>query len=278
MRSTLRACVHRGLLATGAAAAVATWAAPARADDPEEALLGVGIAALVVGDLTFSIRDIVAVAKDEHPGFAWSLGESIVTGPQAIGIGVLTGVLAAGEEDEATFGTLLIAPAEAWVATLATHGLWGAIDKGANPGGLFGASPLIGGNFALTLVAVSNAAKGRLPPVGPAAIETLGAVPGGIVGGYYIAKDEAHRGLWIGMTAWSGTLFVHGLISCIVGAADDDDEDEDYPPPPPPPGPPPPEPGKPPMVKAARWVVVPTTMQDVAGQRAPAVSVVGQLW
>jgi len=269
---------HRLLLAALAAAVISTWTAPACADDTEEVLLGVGIAVLAAGDLTFSVRDIVAVARDEHPGFAWSLSETLITGPQTIAFGVATAVLSADRsEEDATLASLLMAPGASWLGTLTAHGLWGAMDPGAAPGGLFGASPLIGGNFSLTLVAVGNAAAGRLPPIGPAAIETLGATPGAIVGGYYIAKDEDHRGLWIGLTAWSGTLFVHGLISCIAGAIhDDDDADEDAPLPPEPPPPPPPE--KPTMIKAARWTVVPTTMQDAAGQRVPAISVAGQLW
>jgi len=266
------------MLAAFAATAIGTWADPARADDTEDTLIGVGIAVLAAGDVVFSVRDIVAVARDEHPGFAWSLSESLITGPQTIGFGIATAVLSAEEhEDDATLASLLMAPAESWLATLTTHGLWGAMDRGVDPEGLFGASPLIGGNFALTLVAVGNAAAGRLPPIGPAAIETLGAAPGSIVGGYYIAKDEDHRGLWIGLTAWSGALFVHGLISCIVGAVDDDEGTDDYPPPPPPP-PPEPPPQKPVMVKAARWIVVPTILQDAADQRVPAIGVAGQLW
>ena len=274
MRITRSARAIVTLVATSTAAAACSWTRPAQAD-ASETFIGLGIAMLAAGDITFSVRDIVAVANDEHPGMSWSVAESIFATPQAVGFGVFTAVLAAGDEDEATLGTLLIAPVESWTATLAAHGIWAAAKSDADPGGLFGVSPVIGGNFALTLVAVGSAAAGRWTPTAPAVIETLGSVPGVVLGAYHGARDENDRGLWIGLTAWSGTLLLHGLVSAIVSGTKDDDNGGGEPPPPPPP---PPEPEKPTMVRAAHWIVTPTTLFDVSGRAAPAVSVSGQLW
>lgn len=271
------------ILASLLAGAVTVAAAPqVHASDEEDLLIGLGVTALVVGELTFSIRDIVAVAKDEHPGMAWSVSESIFGGIQTIGFGVGTTILAASdEEDESVIGTIIIAPLMAWVSTLTAHGVWGAIDGGADPGGLFGVSPLIGGNTTLTLIAVANAGAGRLPSLGPAVIETVGAVPGTVVGAYETAKDKDDRPLWIGLTAWSGTLFLHGLISSIAYGAGYDPYYDDYDSPPVPPdvyAPEPPERPPPDMIQAAKVVVTPATMIDIRGQQAPAITISGQLY
>jgi hypothetical protein len=273
-------------------AIAASSVVPAQAQaevDGVDVLIGLAVA-VVMTDVVFSVRDIVAVAEDEQPGLGWAVAESIVNAPVSVTLSAITAGLAAEDEDEGVLAIAVAAPT-AWASTLAAHGLWAAIDSDAHPGALFGISAVIGANLAFTMLALGSSIDGRESPPPVAVFEMLGAVPGTVIGSVELARGETKQGLWIGLTAWSGAIFAHGLVSLCVSAATDDSDDGDLPlavppPPPAPPAPtdgpptdaPPPEPPlrrSPDMVQAARLVVVPTVLLDVTGSEVPAAAAVG---
>jgi hypothetical protein len=119
----------------------------------------------------------------------------------------------------------------------------------------------------MTAMAVGHAATGRWSSLGVALFETFGGVPGTVVGSVEIARGESQLGLWIGLTAWSGTIVTHGIVSAIVYGATDSPQAWDPSASPPgmlPPGVPPPAPSP-----GATLHVMPTTLRSPSGALVP---------
>jgi hypothetical protein len=237
---------------------VALAAPDARAEEDAE-LTWLLYPGLLVGcaNVVFSIGDIVAVAKDEVPGLTWSIVQSAIEAPGAVMFGAATAVTAAGEQRDKVIEIFGFSALAAWSGTLAANGLWSAIDQEATPAAVAGVSPVIGANMAMTAMAVGHAATGRWSSLGVALFETFGGVPGTVLGTVELARGESQPGLWIALTAWSGTIVTHGIVSSIVYGATDSPQASDpaQSPAPTPPG--------------ATLHVLPTTLRSPSGALVP---------
>jgi hypothetical protein len=242
MRSGARRHLVSAALSLGLVAALER---PARAnDDGAAAAVVVGIA-LAVADVTFGAYDIVFAARDSRPARGWAIAESVVTTPQAL---VANGIFAAYADDSSidtapeTVAILLVPMA---LGSLSAHGIWSAGSDRIAPGVVFGASPLIATDVALTSVAIGRAARRRLGSRAFGIAQVVLTAPQVVLGAVQTSQDPVNRAGWISLTAWSGALLVHGIASAVAGAHGE-------PPPPPqpprPPGPTPPvEEEKPPL-------------------------------
>jgi hypothetical protein len=246
----------------------------ARADTVGPAIAFAVVCALAVWDVTVFGYDTKTVADGHLPSKGWAIAETAVGVPQAV-LGNALYIAVAGDADpkEGTNVALLLLPIG--LTSMATHGVWGAATTTVRPAALYGYSPLIGTNIALTAATVGEAARHRLHglPVGIA--QTVLTAPQVALGAVQIAHDPANRGIWIGHTAWTTALLAHGIASIVVAAQEE--------PPPPPPEPPPRRPrnddededDRPPLHVPSSFHVVPGVVTDGVA-RAPGVVITGQ--
>jgi hypothetical protein len=248
----------------------------ARADTVGPAIAFAVVCALAVWDVTVFGYDTKTVADGHLPAKGWAIAEAAVGVPQAVLANGLYIVVShdADPRDPANVALMLL---PIGITSMATHGVWGAATTNVRPTALYGYSPLIGTNIALTAAAVGEAAARRLSglPIGIA--QTLLTAPQVVLGGVQIAHDPANRNIWIGHTAWTTALLAHGIASIIVAA-----QERREPPPEPPPPPPRPreeddeeEEEKPPLHVPASFHIVPGVVTDGVA-RAPGVVVTGR--
>jgi hypothetical protein len=248
----------------------------ARADTVGPAIAFAVVCALAVWDVTVFGYDTKTVAEGHLPSKGWAIAEAAVGVPQAVlGNALYIAVGRDAEPSEPANVALLLLPIG--LTSMATHGVWGAATTNVRPAALYGYSPLIGTNVALTAAAVGEAARGRLHglPVGIA--QTVLTAPQVVLGAVQIAHDPANRGIWIGETAWTTALLAHGIAS-IVAAAQEEREQREQPPAPP--SPPRPrndddEDDGPPLHVPSSFHVTPGVVTDGVA-RAPAVVVTGR--
>src|SRR5262249_39630836 len=151
---------------------------------------------------------------------SWLYGEAIAGVPQALFFnGLICGLSATDDEmgDVTTFiGTI---PATV-VTGMTMHGFWGLADDNAPADAIAGVSALAGVDFALSMRAIGRAAGGRLHWRGAGVFEMVLTTPGVVVGAYESSFSRRQQGPWIFLTAWSGALMLHGLVSAIVNGHD----------------------------------------------------------
>ena len=247
---------------------------PARADTDGGTVAAVAVVVgFVIADITFGVYDIGSAANGSLPAKPWAIAEAVVTTPEAVVAGGLLGVFSnerAWETDPRTL--LLVFPASVF-GSLSAHGIWGAATDRIPPAVLFGASPLIGTNVALTSFAIGRAAFGHLGGRPFGVLETVLTAPQVALGGVQASRDAANRPGWIALSAWSGALLVHGIASIIAGPHETPPPE---PPPPPPPRPTPPEEEKPPLKVPYPYTIRFGPMLVTDGvARAPGMGVVG---
>jgi hypothetical protein len=217
----------RKLGLAGAACAALAIAAPARearaSDEGAVIVTVIVIAAAVVGtDIAFTAYDGGHVVDGKEVETSWMIGHAIVMPPQAI-LGYVPMILAQTEKDEKAaqiYGTVFI-PITAWANSLTAFSLWSLGSQTIDVRTRFGVSWLIGTNLTLTsglagsLWSEHHYAKPWLsiPTIALAGAELAGT-------SFAATKDTTHRGEWIGLAAWSGTMTTHGLISLIAWLAD----------------------------------------------------------
>lgn len=234
MRTILRRALG-GLLGIGI---VTTAAAPARASNDLETFVAVVVAAVVIPDVVFATYGIAVAGKGELPSKGWSIAETIFTVPQTVIGNTFYGTLQAKDEDEDGVRVALLASTMG-VTILTTHGIWSTATTKVRPGVLAGSSIAVGADVALSTGVIASALSGRFSgrPIGITTM--LFTAPQIAAAGYLGATSpSSSRAGWIGLTAWSGTLFLHGLVSTIRGHADNDPSPADPPVPPPLPLPP----------------------------------------
>jgi hypothetical protein len=246
MRTTWRRA-FAGLVGIGI---VTTAAAPAHARSGFEDTLVFVAAGIVITDVAFATYGITVASKGELPSPGWAVAETIFTVPQTVAGHVLVGVLQAKDDEEDALSLLAIVPTIG-VSILSTHGVWATATTEVRPGVLAGSSVAVGADLALTTAALVSTRQGRLPgrPVG---ITTMLFTAPQVAAASYLAATTpaAGRGGWIALGAWSGTLFLHGLIATIAGHSSHDSTPVEAPPPPPPiPLPPPPANAPPPPLQ-----------------------------
>jgi hypothetical protein len=218
-------------------------------------------AGLVIADLTFTTYDLVVAGQGELPSKGWAIAETAFTVPQTLILNPLFAGLEASEKDSPALLFLMVPTMG--VSVLTTHGIWSLTSSSVHPGTLAGVSGFIGANATMTIGAVSMAWNGRLSNRWVGVAQIVCTLPQVILGGYEIGTRAPDRAGWIGLTAWSGTLLLHGIASAIWGGRRS--HGDDTPPLPPlPPADPPPEgdPEKPPLLVPASIHFAPTMLSN----------------
>jgi hypothetical protein len=233
MRTTFRRALG-GLLGLGI---VTTAAAPARASDGLGSFFATVVAVVVIPDIVFASYGITVAAKGQLPSSGWSIAETVWTVPQTITGNLLYSELGRHQGDDTALQTILLLPTIG-VSILSTHGIWSSATTNVRPSVLAWSSVAVGADVALTTGILSSSRHGKLSgrPIGITTM--LFTAPQVAAASYFAAtKPAPDRAGWIALSAWSGTLFLHGLISTLAGGETREDQPEDAPPAPPPPPP-----------------------------------------
>jgi hypothetical protein len=213
MRITWRG-VLGGLLGLGI---VTTATTPARAFSTAADLYIYTLVITALPDAALATYGIAVAAKGELPVRGLSIVETAVTVPQAVFYTTYYTAYQVKDDNQGSIPLLLLLPATA-TSILSTHGIWSTATTNVRPGVLAGASIAVGADAVLTTGAIAGAIAGRFSerPIG---VATLVLTVPQIAGASYLAATgpAAERSGWIGLSAWSGALFVHGLISTIRG-------------------------------------------------------------
>jgi len=266
-----------GLLGIGV---VTTAAAPAHASNMFDSYFLAAVAITVIPDVTFATYDIVVASKGELPSSGWSIAETITTVPQTLLFNPMYAAVQDNDDGKDSLQVLLLVPA-AGSAILSTHGIWSAATVNVRPAVLAGSSIAVGVNAALSTGVLANAVNGRFSGRAVGFAGMLLTAPQIAVGSYLSATSpSSNRAGWIGLTAWSGTLFLHGLVSMIRGH--ESHKVEPAPPVPPPPPllqqPPPFVPNeRPTLLVPASIRVGPTVVSDGVAS-APGIGISGVLF
>lgn len=258
----------RAAVSTLVLVALLCWSRPAAAgnlfDDFVDAMaigfvLVVGMGGLVITDIVFTAHDASVYGDDERPTTGWAVGETLVTAPQALFLDAGMVALAVEDlDDEEALEVAFYVPT-IWINTLAVHGAWSwsAIDREPDPGALYGVSWLVGANVPATTYATARLFQGR-PARTPLAIAMMAStIPGIVVPSHELATSGATTPGWAALTAWSGLLFAYGAGSVVINAVDAGA-------------------AEPPDDARLPFSVVPQITQDVRGDRAPGLMLVGQ--
>ena len=116
----------------------------------------------------------------------------------------------------------------AWTSAIATHGIWGLAGPRTDNNLLMGGSYAVGANVAFTLGALGAATGGHLPGAYFGGVEMAGTAPALAVGVYELTSPgRPYKPFFAGITAWSGALFAHGLVSLAVGIKERDADEEE---------------------------------------------------
>lgn len=217
------------------------------------------VTGLLIADLTFATYNIVVASQAELPSKGWAIAETVLTIPQTLVFNPFFAGLEASEKDSPWL-VLLMVPTMG-VSALTTHGIWSLASDTVHPGTLVGVSAFIGANATMTVGAVGMAFDGRLSNRAVGVAQIVCTLPQVILGGYEIGTRAPDRAGWIGLTAWSGTLLLHGIASSIWGGRRSHDDDAAPPPPPPPPSPAG-DPQKPPLLVPASIHFAPTMLSN----------------
>ncbi len=214
---------------------------------PAQASNGVEIAAvvvtLVVADLVFVGGDTVYAAQAERPDKTWATTSAIVGAPQTLILSIGTPLIAANVNEP--YGAPLAATLSTIPAFVTIYGAWGASSSTVDPGALYGVSWATAANGMFTLAALGHATQGRLGGRAFGIMEVIATTPQLAVASAQLAQPNlGSKAGWIGLEAWAGALFVHGVAAIVVGG--NDDGPPPLPPPEPPRNPPPPPPDMPP--------------------------------
>ncbi|MFO0614916.1 MAG: hypothetical protein U0414_20170 [Polyangiaceae bacterium] len=249
--------LRRVALLFGGMSAVAAIALPpreARADDSAALVItAVALVSATFGwDVAFTAYDASHAVDEQEPDFGWMVAETAVTSPQTI-LGSIPIVLSQLEEkdDIAVLYGIAALPLSVWANAMATFSVWSMSNPSVEVGPRFGVSWMVGANLTLSTGAIASAFSDcrctkpwlSIPTVLTGAGETIGSI-------YQAVNDKPHRAAWIGLSAWSGVLTLHGAGSLISWYVQKARDNPGYPypapyEPPPRPRPPPPSPRPP---------------------------------
>lgn len=226
-RSHRRRAGRRGFARAlaGALPAVLAIASPGRAEAgdgfDEDTIAGIAGVSTVTADLMFLLYDVGMLVAKTHPSVGWSIAQTVITGPQAIGFAALAVVGEMDDKEEALVGGFLGAMV---TGAMTTHGIWSLSSDRVSGPELFTISPVIAGSAVLTTAALAKATAGRLGSPTLAILELSLAGPSGAYFVYRSAADEANRSSFLGLSAWSGVILLHGAASLLAWRVDEFDK------------------------------------------------------
>lgn len=209
-------------LALAALLTASTLAPPARADSGSGkgvlALMAVALG-LVVADVVFVVQDVRMTAETRNATRLYAGVEAGVCGAQGLAASIAHSVALAQRPPREDSGLdALYLFFQAWMGATTAHGVWSLAAPRAVPTYLHGASAVVGIDAILTATAVTRLATGPLWGKRGGLAVTLLSTPGLIGSATAIGTGRAgDRPLWIGLTAWSGLLFSHGIVSAFAG-------------------------------------------------------------
>jgi hypothetical protein len=192
---------------------------PCARADTSEATAAYAAGYLIVGGLVltsvpFAIHNIVVAAKDEIPTVGWSVAELCVTTPTTLIMNGAYGFWNATEETPLKWSEGLVI---GFVSSLPFHGAIALARPDVNPKALIGLSLASGFDLFLSTAAISFTPRKRLMSRPFGILTLVTTAPQIAVFGYELYADSKNRDAWIGLTAWSSTLFLYGIASTVWG-------------------------------------------------------------
>ncbi len=288
MRTTWRRALG-GLAGLGI---VTTAASPAHALDQIEGYFVAAIVVTAIPVVTFATYDIAVAGKGDLPSRGWSIAETALTMPQTIlGHAFTAGLQASGNDEDSALHVAVLLPTIGF-SILSTHGIWSTATTNVRSSVLLGTSAAVSADAALTTGVLARTFTGHLSSRAVGITGMVFTAPQVAAASYLAATGpSSSRGGWIALGAWSGGLFVHGLVSAIAGNHGEDSAPPLPPPappdlpssPPPPPGqapspsPPPPPNNRPPLMVPESLRVGPMIVTDGVAS-APGIGVSGVLF
>jgi hypothetical protein len=226
-RSHRRRAGRRGFARAlaGALPAILALASPGRAEAgdglDEDTLAGIAGVSVATLDTMFFLYDVGMLVAKTHPSAGWSIAQTVIVGPQAIGFAALAVTGEMDDKEEALVGGFL---AGMFMGAMTTHGIWSLSSDRVSGAELFTISPVIAGNAVLTTAALAKATAGELGSPTLAILELTLAGPSGSYFVYRSAADEKNRSSFIGLSAWSGVILLHGAASLLAWRLDEFDK------------------------------------------------------
>ncbi len=192
-------------------------------------MIGV-VLGFVAADLGFGIYDAVRAAQGSLPSRTVGIVQAVVASPQVVAFGAMHIVLSKGSEGDqgATAGVLFL---PGLANSLFAHGIWASQSPALPAGVPLGVSAAVGFDTTMTASILTRAGQGHLSGTGMGVAQMVLTAPQIAASAYALAREPGNTAGWGLLTAWSGVIFTHGLVSTIVGGR------SEAPPPPPPPPP-----------------------------------------
>jgi hypothetical protein len=176
----------------------------------DDAVIAVVVAGIVAADILFYSYDIAMVIKEQHPSVGWSIAQTIVTAPQTV---AFSGMAVSAEVSNKSEAVPIFVGAM-FMGSMTTHGIWSLASDQVSASQLMFISPVIAANTILTLSALARGFSGELASVPMAVTELVVGGPPLVYLGYRSAMSDDPAG-WIGLTAWSGAIVLHGGVSLL---------------------------------------------------------------
>lgn len=188
--------------------------------DKDKILTIVGAGALAA-DISFYAYDIGMMVAKTHPSVGWSIAQTAITGPQTLGFAAMAVVGEMNGKEEMLIPAFI---AGMFTGAMTTHGIWSLSSDSVTALQLFTLSPVIAANTIVTTAALAQATAGKLGSPVLGILELSLAGPAGTYFIYKSAVDEENRSEWIGLSAWSGVILLHGAASVLAWRVDEIDD------------------------------------------------------
>jgi len=156
-----------------------------------------------------------------HPSVGWSIAQTAITAPQSLGFAAMAVVGEMDDKEDVLIPGFL---GGMFMGAMTTHGIWSLSSDQVPSSELFVLSPVIAANTIVTMAALAKATGGELGSPTLAILELSLAAPSGAFLVYKSAQDREHRSEWIGLSAWSGVILLHGAASLLWWRADEIDD------------------------------------------------------
>jgi len=181
-------------------------------DSPTLTLVTTGVVVVAdAGMTTLDTRDALRGSTTERGYYGLELA---VAAPQALGFSLAPFYFRISRWSPVE-NLLLLLPAQAWSASLATHGAWSLASTSLTPNARLGVSFLVGVDWALSVTALGSASWDEWSPLEVGVVETGVGVAEGVFAFVRAAGDGDHTGQWLVLGSWSTLLLTHGVLSLV---------------------------------------------------------------